>query len=311
MKTFQRLLGILLVTVASAGLMAACGETANNDCITSEDCADGDVCNLDTETCGFSCTAGNGDCLDDEICDTDATSGDGGVCVIDGTTEPECTADADCDTANGETCNADGVCEGGDTPACTENSDCDEAAGEFCNPAGECETPGADYPFALISDVSEDIPALCGNSDPGADIFAVELVKGGTSFWAQFESVAGIETAGNDEASPVGIIDGQPPGLTDDCPESFSGNVVALGCGGSMVVSFINDAAETQFIEGGDTITVYEYGAQCNNGAADQDDWSVSICEASSDAASNECAGEVAVGDGTGIASTTVPDQSM
>jgi hypothetical protein len=293
--------------------MVACGDNAEDDCLTSEDCAAEERCNLDEGVCAFAC-ADNGDCLEGETCDTAAGDG-GGVCVSDGTggnNGPQCTVDEDC--LDDETCE-DGTCVvAGDE--CTTADDCE---GDDICVDGACELPATQYTAARIADVSQDIPALCDNTDPGADIFAIELSRtdaqgNSESYYARFINTDNIVTEGNDQDSPAGIIDGDAPDFTGQCPEGFSGNVVALGCGGSMLVAFVNDAepADIQSIQDGDTITVYEWGAQCQTDVSDdQDEWSVSICEAGSDITSAECAGEIGVGSGTGAADVTVDTSAM
>ncbi|QDG53400.1 hypothetical protein FIV42_22435 [Persicimonas caeni] len=308
MKTFKKLLAILLVSTACSGLIVACGGSEEDDCLSDEDCAAGELCDQTDKVCRFSCET-DADCtVEGEVCDTDRTNS-GGVCVL-GDTEPECTTDDDC--AEGETCNTEtGMCEGTE-PECTTDDDC--AEGETCNTdSGMCEVATI-YGFAQITDVSDTTnDALCGDSldDPGSDLYGIELTSadGSSSFWAQWV-YDGVNHS-TDLASPAGVIDGTAPGLdAEDCPEAgFSDSVVALGCGGSLIVEFVDDQGTAVDILPGDTITVYEYGAQCQTSpSADQDEWSVSICELNEDEAlAGNCTGEVAVGSGNGLSDVTVP----
>lgn len=312
MKTLQKLLGILLVSTACSGLIVACGDSGDSSCIGDDDCAAGELCDQTDDVCRFSCDTDD-QCAADEVCDTTRTQS-GGVCVVEGGTTPECTTDADCDTANGETCNTDtGMCEGGTTPECTTDEDCDTANGETCNTdTNTCEVATI-YAFAQITDVSDTTnDALCGDSlnDPGSDLYGVELTSadGTSSFWAQWV-YDGINHS-TELASPAGIIDGSAPALTNDCPDgSFADSVVALGCGGYLTVEFVDDQGNAVDILPGDTITVYEYGSQCQaNPSDDQDEWSVSICELNEDdVLAGNCPGEVAVGSGVGLSPVTVP----
>jgi hypothetical protein len=323
MKTFQRLLGILLVAMASAGLFVACGgEEGQNDCIDSADCAADELCNLETEQCGFACTE-DADCLEGE--ETCEAVGDGGsVCVAtaagnngnNGNNGTTCADDSEC-TEPGEVCDLDTNTCGPEPSGCTDDSDCDQAAGEFCSTAdNECVTGSeVNYQYARIQDDSNgaDLCADASDDDPGSDIYGVELKKTddqGTveSYWAQWVNYDNIDdtTHTNNLADPTGVIEGQPLDLTGACPESFdSTTVVALGCEGSMLVEFVNSAGEVQFIEDLDTITVYEWGSQCGS-TGEQDQWTVSVCEEGSDFNAAECKGEVPQTGGTGLDDVTV-----
>ncbi len=308
---FQKLFGILLVATACSGLIVACGETAANDCLTSEDCAPDERCNLVSGECAFACDSDDECELDGEICDTDAGDG-GGVCVLEeepdnNNNEPECTSDADCDEAAGETCDTDtGMCVGGDTPECADDTEC--GASEFCTEDGTCERLFGYARITDVSDTSDD--SLCGDDldDPGSDIFGVELrgADGESSFWADNVYDFDITHTGT-LADAESVLTGDAPGIdADNCPEAgFSDSVVALGCGGSVIVEFLDDSDQAVDILPGDDIVVYEYGSQCNNNDV-QDEWTIEVCELTSDAATGSCDNPVELGSGEGFATVGV-----
>jgi hypothetical protein len=267
-----------------------------DSCLTSEDCGADERCNLETEQCAFACVDAT-DCIEGE--ETCEPVGDGGkVCVFSDAATDECTRDEDC--AAGEVCDATNTCV-------VEQLDCTSAAecsGDEICVDGVCVLNSTEYLYARIMDVTDPAnTSMCQDvGDPGSDIFAIELRKQGQSYWAVWVNDGNIVSAGNDYDSPIGIIEGNEPYWSGACPDSFDGNVVSLGCGGSMLVEFVDDNFQSQLIEQGDDIVVYEWGERCQaSTGGEQDQWYLSICESSSDTYNGECAGSTDLGAGTGI----------
>lgn len=341
MKTYQRLMGILLVAMASAGLFAACGDNADTSCIADSDCAVGELCDSVTETCATECTT-DAECAPGEIC-VDRAEQDGSICIADS----GCTTDADC--ASGETCNTDtGTCEASscttdaDCPngtcntdtgqceaaGCTDNSDC--ASDQVCNSdTGMCETISTSYYFANIMDVSPtDSDALCispSDEDPGSDLFGVSITRtdgnGDTvEYWANTMSADGVKATDEDgdtnaNTDAFGIINGDAPGISGTCPDSFSDTtVVSLGCGGNILVEFVDADNNRIELMDGDTLNVYEYGGVCSS-QTEQDEWQVELCTATeNEVTGGNCGdGALTLGSGTGIGSVdvTLPGSAM
>ncbi len=332
MKTFQRFFAILLVAASAAGLVAACGSSNSNECLADSDCGSGQLCDSVTGNCAFSCTQ-DSDCNSGEICVT--RSEGGAICIADtGNNNQTCTADSDCQS--GETCN-NGTCQAAST-TCTADADCQ--SGETCNNgtcqatggctttddctgdqicvAGACTTPSTQYYYAQVLDVTDTSSTLCTNpdtNDPGSDIFGVELTKSdGSSYWAYSEwsdSIKATDESGNtnEHADAATILDGNAPGLNaDSCPtESFSNSVVSLGCGGSVIVAFVDSSGNPVQIENNDTITVYEWGAQCQSSpASEQDQWELDLCDATDNDVAGGTCNPITLNSGTGISEVTV-----
>jgi hypothetical protein len=331
MKTFRQLLGILLLVVASAGLVVACGDEAE-ECLDDNDCAAEDACNFETGECAFKCS-GDGDCLDDEVC---TTRDDGeGICVFDDTgnggggcqSDDDCPADGElCDffsgecaqeCASGDECPTGFACferdgEDGNVcapDACDSNDDCTD--NQFCNDDGLCEDEAQQYNFLRIEDVSDpSSDAACVNpsdDDPGSDLYGVLLEKDdGSQYWAEVH-YDGIVTDGNLKTD-TSRIDGTPPGLdADECPDvGFDDGVVALGCGGELIVGFWDsDNDDWVPLENLDSVTVFEYGPACNG--HDEDEWQVFVCTTGEDEAlTGQCDGFSAGDASTGINSVTI-----
>lgn len=288
MKKFQRLLGIFLVAAASAGLLAACGDDGGEaeSCVADTDCAVGDIC-VD-EICVQECAA-DADCLADEECVERPGGGESYCEFTGGNNGGDLCQDVTCDA--GETCDpATGECVA--DQECQTNEDC--PGDQICNAENMCETIQQNFFFSSIADASADNPQACDETDPGSDIYGVELTKvdseGNTiTGWAHVLFV-GIVIDSNNQTQTGVVLDGNQPGLdVDECPEGgfSSDTVVSLGCGGEVLVEFVTGddtngdgiPDDRLQVEDGDTITVFEYGATC--GGDTEDSWRVSICDAS------------------------------
>jgi hypothetical protein len=285
MKTFQKWMGILLVAIAAAGLTVACGDTEETTCLSDSDCAAGDLCNFTTGTCAIQCTDNPGNCITGETCAERGAGNEGSICVADDTT--------DNNTANNN------------AGECTTSDEC-TVEGEICVDS-QC-VPEINTPFfAKIADVSADCDTT--SSDPGVDLYQVYLTKNGTNYYAELVGANIPESDTNDNPTPDPILDGNAPDLTGACPESFDGSVVSIGCGGDVVVKFVDETGTAVEIQEGDSITVSEWGDQCPTGTT-ADQWEVLVCDAEvaeGDLILNTsaCAGS-SLGKGFGDSSVTV-----
>ncbi|MFP4599471.1 MAG: hypothetical protein ACLFVJ_14525 [Persicimonas sp.] len=295
MKRLQNYLGMFLVVVASAGLFVACGGEETS-CITDEDCGADELCNFETEECAFECEV-DGDCLAGEECVEREAEDGGAICV----TDPD--ANNNNDNNNDDTCEDDDDCEGTETCEggfCAQPCDsADDCEGEEVCEAGFCEDPctsdddcgsdfvcdtdtgmcvedAGDYRFIKVVDDTT-VADACSSPDPGSDIMGIELVTDDGSFWADVENADGIDTTDNDLADADSILDGSPPGFDGECPEDgFSEHVFALGCGGDVIVEFHDADGERVYFSAGDSVIVYEYGANC--GGSSDDELLVEVC---------------------------------
>lgn len=280
MKRFQNLLGMFLVVVASAGLFVACGDD-DTSCLSDDDCGTGELCNFETEECAFDCSDDPDICATGETC-ADRTEETGSICVEDDTNndpnnEPECEISDDCE--------GEQVCEDNACVDPCEVGDC--AEGFACNTdTGICEEetgPSGDFRFIRVLDDSAGADACePSDNDPGSDLYGIELITDDGNFWAEVENADGIVTDSNDFADADTILDGNPPGLDGDCPEgTFSDSVVALGCGGDVIVEFRDANDDPVFFSAGDQVVVYEFGATC--GGSDVDEYLTEVCTTTSE----------------------------
>lgn len=308
MKKFQKWMGILLVGFAASSLFVACGDEEEATCLVDSDCYDEELCNQDTGFCALNCTDDAGVCAGDEVCAPRGTEA-GSICVFEGGTTPECTIDADC-TGEGETCSDAGVCVGGTTPECTTAEDC-PIEGDVC--VNEvCESPAAPYFFAELLDTTTDEGA-CASTNPGSDIFGIMLTKAADNSVAYGRAVNGeSKDRSGGEINERGdfdfVLDGTAPSLNDVCPESFDATF-SMGCGGVVLVEFLDENGGLVEIETGDLITPMEWGGTCPTGD-DLDTWKVSVCDNTVSRNTLEgdytaCQG-ISQGEGLGISDVTV-----
>jgi hypothetical protein len=346
MKILQKWMGILCVAIAAASLLAACGDTEDskcgedsncmdeetlectsnddcniiagetcdlesntceggNSCRADSDCAAGDLCNFATGTCAIQCTNDPTMCIAGETCTPRGAGDEGSICVVE---PPECTKNDDCDAAAGEICDLEtNTCVVEDVPECTTSDECDVAAGEICSD-GQCvPNPAPPHFFAKIADISSGCDP--NSSDPGSDLFGVELHKDSFVYYAEVVGANIQNQATNENPVPDVILDGHEPELAGACPAQFTGSVVSLGCGGDVVVKFVDDVGNTIEIEDGDLISPLEWGGQCTGGAS-SDAWEVLICDSSVSATdlifdTSACNG-ASIGTGQGIGTVTV-----
>ena len=189
------------------------------------------------------------------------------------------------------------------------NNGTDAANNGQTTDAGNNGMPALQY-IVQIADTSSGDEA-CGVTDPGSDIAGVELQSetGDSLGWGEIVwDELGPEA--NDYAD-TGIIDGQPADVgADDCPSDFNDTtVVALGCGGWILVEFKDSAGQPVGLDAtaGQQIRVYEYGGVCSTGSTD-DTYDVSICTDTMAARGGEAGSctETIVSGGSGVTTNAV-----
>ena len=266
MKTFKRWMAICLVSIATAGLVVACGDDDEN-CIDDGDCGTGSICDFATETCAVDCTNDQSVCEPgEEACQPRGGDNPGSICVYVGGGTPSDPTDPGDPT---------GGC-GDDDSLCPGDNVCINDA--CVPPAGET------YYVGLIEDTSSQCKA--SDSDPGSDLYGIRLQKAdGQTFYADVIDANRGLADNDDNSDPDSIINGEAPGFDDICEEGFTGNVYVMGCGGELAFNFYDPASgDLVEIEAGDYI--YPMEAQCGNDTSDE--WTVHLCDAS-------------VGDGNGL----------
>ncbi len=267
----------------------------NNECVEGarscdrdEDCDPGFICDGSANECDRIRA-----CEDTSECDT----ANGEYCIevrsvfacsipefCDQILEPN-EADQYCNDLNaGDVCLDSGMC-GAPTPACVDAADPDafcqtelEDPDAVCDPAVGCEVdaPGGSFFYVLIDDTTMDCMTGPG-TDPGSDIMYAELIddEGTTLGWGNnVRYISGAEPNGNDYID-ASIIDGTAPvpliddGSEDDgCPaggDRFSpSTVVSLGCGGAMIVEFLNAGLGNIELMSMQNVLIGEYAPVCN-----------------------------------------------
>lgn len=211
----------------------------------------------------------------------------------------ECSLDADC--TQGQACDQSAcvaICETDDQ--CLDSEECRTGlttSARTCQAASSGDgTDVVSSRFVLIRDVTEGVG--CQTADPGSDLafVALEALDGEVLAWGSVVH-AELVLQGNDFAS-WDHIDGQPPSYGgDSCPDFDPGNVVALGCGGAIVVEFPQGGGATDLVSGQGQVRVAEYGGQCDGGTAD-DAYEVMLCPGQSDPTDANCT--VRLGEGQG-----------
>ncbi|MFW5965906.1 MAG: hypothetical protein ACOCV2_00240 [Persicimonas sp.] len=301
MKLMKGLLGILVLTFVGAGLFAACGEVTG-DCVSDDDCESGEACEYDSGSCLPTCDD-NDDCLAEESCEEREPEGSDESVMVCEEIEDYCEDDIACGT--------DTLCDFDTNECVTDCTDDEEVCGEgeYCKEREEDDKsicvegePDPFYFYARVQDTSETgSDEACENpdtNDPGSDLFGIELVKDGESYWATltYEAVRSQDESGdpNDHDDAEAILDGESPEFdeNEECADGFTDHVVALGCdGGSVIVEFLDEEGENIEIEGGDQITVYEFGEQTCGGHP-EDSYRLEICTTGQDEVeSGDCDG--------------------
>ena len=314
----------MIAGFAGAAMFAvACGPATGGDCTFNDDCAAGEICNADTNTCEAMSTA----------CTTSADcTGEGEFCIptVDNATDSNaCGVPANCNDviddknaacAADEVCTADGCaaaadCSAEEDPAAFCANELGLAEGETASCVdGVCQRDAAvsSFRYVLISDISVDgceDENAGGEYDPGSDIMYVELLdaEGQTVAWGANVEYNQADDPQNDYNDP-NVLDGMAPSLImdgsedDGCPDGddrFNAmTVVSLGCGGSVLVGF--DAP----IYNGYTVRVGEYAPICNQNMGGSptgttDKYEVKLCPATEEGTAATIAGCLV--DGTDI----------
>ncbi len=256
-----------LTSLIIAATLSACGDLGSEPCTFDADCAVGQVCDTQINECVGTC-ADNSDCSTGEVCRVrEGASSDDRTCQVDNNTTPM---------------------------GCVDNEDCD--AGAVCI-AGVCEdtsTPAERYSVIYIEDTTSG--AGCTGADPGSDIIFARLTSATgevLGFARQIDSE--VKPEGNDYAAITNFDGEAPANLVNDSDTCTSANpdanagtlarsgATALGCGGWLLVEFVDDSGTTLDIQVGDRVQVGEFGTQCLNrqgspaGNAD-DTYSVFLC---------------------------------
>lgn len=291
MKKFQRWMGVLLIGFAASSLFVACGDDDDASCLVDSDCYDNESCNLATQVCALTCTDDASICQGDEVC-TPGLSETGSICVSEGgDVEPECTTETDC--PGDQVCNSVGVCVDDTTSGeCVTADDCsgdDICVDEMCVTPGETNT----YFFAQLVDTTQG--EGCNGSDPGSDIFGIELTKAADNSKAYALAINGNITGNHSRTDFDSVLDGNPSGYDGSACLEFSESF-SLGCGGDVVVEFLDSNGARVEISDSDSILVMEYGGTCSGGT-DDDSWRLNTCSA--DASRNDLVGDTSACNGT------------
>lgn len=262
----RKLIGALFAVIAASGLLIACGNDENS-CEFDTDCPEGEKLCHDG-FCELVCTS-QSDCFDGDVC-VDRIGGSGKVCVSEG--------------ISGNNNNGDNNPQ----PECTENEDCDSGV---CNQdTGKCVTPGVDKDYVTIEirDVTTAqnrcTDTTSGEASPATKLSYVQLLDtNGTSLG--YGEAVGFNPSADDNAfrEAFTVLDGSAPGVGQgQCQESFTiENGIALGCGGSVFVRFLDSNGDVVELQEGDQILVAAYGQSCNElFDKDQEDlYNVYLCE--------------------------------
>lgn len=286
MRKFGLIIGAFALFVSALATLGACsGPIDGSTCVTNEDCPSGEVCHTSSAQCLVQCTEeGDSACRSGESCQP-ASAGEKGCLPGEddgdtgGGTDSGMDAGMDANmTDAGDT--GGGGCQLGDCPD-----------GEVCNEdTGMCESQTA-YRFLQIKDTSEND---CSAEDPGADMYAAQVTDSSGKVLGWAESVAYNNPSGSNTYTKDGtVFTGSKPELQEFgdenamCPAPDSGkkfrkdSVLALGCGGALVVAFQKTDGDGRVeLEEGYQVQVWEYGSQC--GGTD-DASKVSICTAQTD----------------------------
>lgn len=264
----RKLIGALFAVVASSGLLIACGNDENS-CEFDTDCLEGEELCHDG-FCEPVCTS-QSDCFDGEVC-VDRIGGSGKVCVSEGISGN-----------NGD--------NNGDQPECTDQ---DECSGDQICVEGKCITPGEtkDYVTVEIRDVTtaQDrcTDKTSGEASPATKLSYVQLLDSNGVSLGYGEAV-GFNPSADDNAfdDAFTVLDGSAPGVGQgQCQESFTiENGIALGCGGSVFVRFVDSNGDVVKLQEGDQILVAAYGQSCNElfDKNQEDLYNVYLCETFSD----------------------------
>ncbi|MFB6373169.1 MAG: hypothetical protein ABEN55_08645, partial [Bradymonadaceae bacterium] len=133
--------------------------------------------------------------------------------------------------------------------------------------------------YVRLQDITSGETGSCNSSissgDPGADVFGVELrdSDGNTIGWGK-TATSNLADKSNNDFKNTGVLSGSKPDLSGGengmCPKFSNSTILALGCGGSVTVSFQDSEGNQVELKNGQTIVVYEYGQQCGSSGDSQ-----------------------------------------
>jgi hypothetical protein len=270
-----------MIALTAASILACGGPGFGEvECDFDDECGVGEVCDDDRGVCVDTCR-NDQDCRSGEACLPRRSSPNSGVTVCQSAP-----------TTNNNNNNAQ----------CVENEDCE--FDELCI-NGTCtptQQPQNIYRYIQIRDVSSGRDACEGSRaaglrDPGSDIFSATLLSGTGEVIGYGLVVDFVQGQHPNDFTFTGFLDGSPPNLDEStCPApDASGvrfrtdNVVALGCGGSLVLGFQGSNGQLVNIQNGMQIAVGEYASICNRADGSltgADRYEVYVCT-DTDSASN------------------------
>lgn len=275
MNNAKRLLGVLFVGLASTALFIACGDSADS-CLLDTDCEAGFVCEQE-------------------------------ICVQTCTTRAECPSGSDClQRANG----TELICV--EVPGLNNNNNTNN---NNTTPNNVNNNTSPLY-HVLITDTTTGAGCTStsgGQPDPGSDIAVVVLEDlEGTilGYGEAIEWFEGSEPEGNGFVDVYGNLDGSPPSFGDRCPEDFNAETVAsLGCGGQVLVRFLDYTGKPLSLNESQQIRVLEYGQNCGGNA--DDSFRISLCtdpvSAELDGSLTSCTVVLGAGSGLVIGEVRIP----
>lgn len=289
---------ILLTGLTSAFLISSCGDdikkTGNNSYTNNSSL----VCLVDT------------DCDVSFVCEQE-------LCVQTCATRTDCPPNLDClQRVNG----SESICVEVSVSN-NINSNINSSINNTNNSTNNNETPlninNMTYPpyFVLLTDTTTGEgceSSMGGEGQPGSDIVVV-LVEDfeGTvlGYGEAIEWVEGSSANGNGFPNVYQNLDGTPPGFGDQCPESFDADTVAsLGCGGYVLLRFLDNTGKPLSLDDSQQIRVLEYGAICGDSA--DDTFRISLCTDAVDATDGSitsCTIDLGAGSGLVVAEVRLP----
>lgn len=241
----------------------ACGGTGadgvGQDCTFDSDCPNGLLCNQNINQCQEECVD-DIDCSSGTVCAPRPGGSQGSLCQ-----EP--------DTMNNQMNNTN-------PNACMDNEDC--APDGVCMD-GMCEFPSDTSPYQVIRlvDTTTDQRGCDGpnvSGDAGSDILAISLRNENGEVIGNAVVLDQQRGSGDLTRFNSGIFDGRPAGITrqNQCVSDFNEVEYAMGCGGTLMVRFLNNDQTPERLYEGDVIDVFEYGATC--GGDPYDSYDVYLC---------------------------------
>lgn len=217
------------------------------------------------------------DCAFDVHCpDTHACEDD--VCVA------TCESDADC--LVGELCREGAytqqmVCRMGEINSEPNNASTNNSINNVQINNDNSSNNQEVYHLVQIVSVTTD-PDACGVPDPGPDIFGVSIsdATGAVLGWGNLVWEE-VQFDGNEFLSTAHLDGSQPAIDAGECVDFSEETIVSLGCNANnfIAVEFLDPQGNPIALDAtaGQTVTVYEYGAQCTTSGF-IDEYDISIC---------------------------------